>query len=79
MGSHPLRTLPAKGGGRRLPGSSLRAYFFVQSGHGSQPQPVHAWRNTGEMILTDSSRGPSAAVLEARLPQVPEVVDDEAP
>src|SRR5439155_12722732 len=25
------------------------------------------------------SRGPSAAVLEARLPQVPEVVDDEAP
>src|SRR5439155_4793511 len=32
--------------GRRLPGSSLRAYFFVQSGHGhwSQPQPVHAWR-----------------------------------
>jgi hypothetical protein len=24
----------------------LRAYFFVQSGHGhwSQPQPVHAWR-----------------------------------
>ena len=31
---------------RRLPSSSLRAYFFVQSGHGhlSQPQPVHTWR-----------------------------------
>src|SRR5438093_9150091 len=37
---------PCEGGGRRLPGPSLRAYFFVQSGHGhwSQPQPVHAWR-----------------------------------
>ncbi len=32
----------------------------------------------GEMKLTDSSRGPSAAVPEARLRQVPEVVDDEA-
>jgi hypothetical protein len=33
----------------------------------------------GEMILTDSRRGPSAAVPEARLRQVPEVVDAEAP
>ena len=33
----------------------------------------------GETILTDPSRPPSAAVSEARLRQVPEVVDDEAP
>ena len=33
----------------------------------------------GEMIVTDSSRGPSAAVPEARLRKVPEVVDDGAP
>src|SRR6266566_3712808 len=33
----------------------------------------------GEMIVTDSSRGPSAAVPEARLRQVPEVVGGAAP
>ena len=38
--------LPEKEGVDAYAGSSLRAYFFVQSGHGhgSQPQPVHALR-----------------------------------
>ena len=42
------RPPPCEGGGRSSPGSCLRAYFFVQSGHRHwsqpQPQPVHAWR-----------------------------------
>ena len=48
VGCHPLRDvpLPAKEGVDAYLARLLRAYFFVQSGHGhwSQPQPVHAWR-----------------------------------
>ena len=76
MGSHPLRTPPCEGGGRRLPGSPLRAYFFVQSGHGhwSQPQPVHALRIIAALLekanelLAEPPQIEHVDVLAAKLP-----------
>src|SRR5438093_12887182 len=82
VGCHPLREVPSL----RRRGSmitwlvstrhflrAIRARALVAAAAGTC-LPDH-----GEMILTDSSRGPSAAVLEARLRQVPEVVDDWLP
>src|SRR5438094_3008244 len=82
VGCHPLREVPSlrrRGStltwlvSARLFLRAIRARALVAAAAGA------CLADHGEMILTDSSRGPSAAVLEARLRQVPEVVDDEAP
>ena len=82
VGCHRLREVPSlrrRGStltwlvSERLFLRAIRARALVAAAAGA------CLADHGEMILTDSSRAPSAAVPEARLRQVPEVVDDEAP